>query len=286
VNNLWQHRARNTFSVAIICLSFLIVGVFLSLSNNLQHAAEELSANMVVVFFLSPDVPAKELSSIEERIKASPSVERVRYVSRAQALDRFRKNFPELEEILKNLNANPFPPSLEATLHQKARRSDEILGFIEEIKNIHGVEDVQFNREWVEKMQSLSRLARAVGFFLGGILVLASFFIISNVIRLNVFARKGEIEILRLVGATNTFIRIPFLLEGLTLGLLGSALSLALLWALVRLFPIYLGHSLGALQEIINFRFLSVPQALTMVVGSALMGILGSLSSLSRFLKI
>ncbi|MEW5901769.1 MAG: permease-like cell division protein FtsX [Acidobacteriota bacterium] len=271
--------------MTIICLSFLIVGVFLSLSNNLQFVANELSANMVVVFFLSPDVSAKDLSLIEERVKTSPSVERVRYVSRAQALERFRNNFPELEEILKNLNVNPFPSSLEATLLQDARKSDDILGFIEEIRNIHGVEDVQFNREWVEKMQSLSRLARAVGFFLGGILILASFFIISNVIRLNVFARKGEIEILRLVGATNTFIRIPFLLEGITLGILGSVLSLGLLLVLIRLFPLYLGDSLGALQGIINFRYLSLPQSLSMLVGSALMGTLGSLTSLSRFLK-
>jgi cell division transport system permease protein len=286
VNNLWQHRTRNLFSVTIICLSFLIVGVFLSLSNNLQFVADELSANMVVVFFLSPDLPAKDLSLIEDRIKASPSVDRIHYVSRSEALERFRKSFPELKDILLNLSVNPFPPSLEATLHQDARKSDDILGFIEEIKNIHGVEDVQFNREWVEKMQSLSRLARAVGFFLGGILVLASFFIISNVIRLNVFARKGEIEILRLVGATNTFIRIPFLLEGITLGILGSVFSLCLLFVLVKLFPLYLGHSLGALQEIINFRYLSLPQSLVLLTGSALMGILGSLTSLSRFLKI
>jgi cell division transport system permease protein len=164
--------------------------------------------------------------------------------------------------------------------------SDEILGFIEEIKNINGVEDVQFNRDWVQKMQSLSRLAKALGFFLGGILILASFFIISNVIRLNVFSRKGEIEILRLVGATNSFIRLPFLLEGFTLGILGSGLSLVLLFLLIRLFPLYLGHSLGAVQELINFRYLSLSQSLSLVAGSALMGVVGSLSSLSRFLKI
>jgi cell division transport system permease protein len=135
-------------------------------------------------------------------------------------------------------------------------------------------------------MQSLSRLARAVGFFLGGILILASFFIISNVIRLNVFARKSEIEILRLVGATNTFIRFPFFMEGITLGVLGSSLSLALLFLLIKLFPLYLGDSLGALQEMVNFRYLSLSQSLTMILGGAVMGLLGSLSSLSRFLKI
>jgi cell division transport system permease protein len=106
------------------------------------------------------------------------------------------------------------------------------------------------------------------------------------VIRLNVFARQGEIEILRFVGATNAFIRLPFLLEGVTLGILGSTLSLGLLFLLVKLFPLYLGHSLGALQEIINFRYLSMSQALGMILGGIFMGGLGSFSSLSRFLKI
>jgi cell division transport system permease protein len=277
---------RNLFSITIICLSFLIVGIFFSLSNNLQHIAQRLSENMVVAFFLDPGASAKDAKAVEDRVRASPSVIRVNRVSREQALERFRKNFPELEEILQNLNTNPFPASLEATLKKDAFMSESILGWIAEIKSLPGVQDVQFNRDWVEKMRSLSRLARAVGFFLGGILILASFFIISNVIRLNVFSRRGEIEILRLVGATNTFIRLPFLLEGMTLGILGSALSLGLLYLLVKLFPLYLGQSLGALQEMISFRYLSLSQSLSLVAGSALMGLVGSLSSLSRFLKI
>ncbi|MFZ2054702.1 MAG: permease-like cell division protein FtsX [Candidatus Aminicenantales bacterium] len=286
MNNLWQYRTRNLLSITIICLSFLILGVFFSLSNNLQHIADQTSENMMVVFFLSPNATVADLSHIEQRIRSSPYVVRVNRVSSQQARERFQKNFPELREILQNLGTNPFPPSFEATLQKKAFMSNEILGFIEDIKNTKGVEDVQFNRDWVQKMQSLSRLARAIGFFLGGILILASFFIVSNVIRLNVFARQGEIEILRFVGATNTFIRLPFLLEGVTLGILGSTLSLGLLFLLVKLFPLYLGHSLGALQEIINFRYLSLSQALGIVLGGVLMGGLGSLSSLSRFLKI
>ncbi len=286
MNNLWQYRVRNLLSATIIALSFLIVGVFFSLSNNLQFLASRLAENMVVAFFLNPGISAREQARVEEVIKASPGVAHVKFVSREEALARFQKSFPELEDILKNLGSNPFPASYEAVLQKKAFLSEEALGLIEDIKALPGVEDVQFNRDWVKKMQSLSRLARAIGFFLGGILILASFFIISNVIRLNVFARKNEIEILRLVGATNTFIRLPFLLEGLSLGVLGSALSLALLSILIKLFPLYLGQSLGVLQEFINFRYLSLSQCISLIIGSALMGLLGSLSSLSRFLKI
>jgi len=241
---------------------------------------------MTVVFFLKPEISLIEREQVEKSLHASPSVVRVEYVSREKALERFRRNFPELEDILRNLNTNPFPASVEATLEKDAAQSEDILAFIENIRQLPAVEDVQFNRDWVRKMQSLSRLSRAVGFFLGAILILASFFIISNVIRLNVLARHDEIEILRLVGATNTFIRLPFLLEGTILGITGSLLSLALLAILVRLFPLYLGQSLGTLQELIHFRDLSLSQSLGMVLGSAFMGCLGSLSSLARFLKI
>lgn len=277
---------RNFFSVTIICLSFLIIGIFLSLSNNLQFLARELSENLAVVFFLEKDLSTEGRQSVMRRIQASPHVNRVKYVSAEEALQRFRERFPQLKEVVADLGTNPFPASVEAVLRDKAAASSEILGFMDGLRRLPGVEDVQFNRDWVEKMRSLSRLAQAVGFFLGGILILASFFIISNVIRLNVFARKNEIEILRLVGATNTFIRMPFFLEGVTLGLLGGLLSLALIYGVIRVFPLYLGASLGALQDIVNFRFLTLGQSLSLAAGGAAMGLLGSLSSLSRFLKI
>jgi len=241
---------------------------------------------MVAVFFINTDSSEKELSQIEVILKKSPLVLDVHFVSSEQALKKFKKNFPELQEIIDNLQINPFPPSFEVILSEKSLTSDEILGFIDEVKNMIGVEDVQFNRDWVEKMQSFSRLATAVGFLLGGILILASFFIISNVIKLNVFARKGEIEILRLVGATNTFIRAPFLLEGIVMGILGGLLSLFLLFLLSKIFPLYLGTSLGVLNELINFRYLSLSQSLSLLGGGAIIGFSGSLSSLSRFLKI
>jgi cell division transport system permease protein len=151
---------------------------------------------------------------------------------------------------------------------------------------MEGINDAQFNQEWVERMHSLSRLARAVGFFLGGILVLASFFIISNIIKLNVFSRQDEIEILRLSGAPNSFIRIPFLLEGMVLGIVGGLMSLLLLFVLIALFPVYLGSSLGVLNDLINFRYLTLIQCGLLLFSCTVIGFFGSLSSLRRFLKV
>jgi cell division transport system permease protein len=272
--------------VTIICLSFLTLGIFLSLSNNLQHTARELSKNLAAVFFLEKNLPESERSTIKDALQNDPLITDVQFVSTTEALDKFQGKFPELEGIIQNLDKNPFPSSFEVTFREDKLTPTDISRLIERMRQTKGISDVQFNQEWAERMHSLSRLARAVGFFLGGILVLASFFIISNIIKLNVFSRQDEIEILRLSGATNTFIRIPFLLEGMVLGVLGGLSSLLLLFILIELFPLYIGSSLGVLDELIRFRYLSWTQCVLLIVSCAGIGFFGSLSSLSRFLKV
>lgn len=240
---------------------------------------------MVVILYLEKNLTKKEITQIEEKLKQSALITKIQFISSTQALERFLQRFPQLQGIIEDLKINPFPSSFEMAIEEKTLSPGEVESFLDEMRNTEGVEDVQFNRDWVEKMQSFSRLVRAIGFFLGGILILASFFIISNVIKLNVFARKEEIEILRTVGATDGFIRIPFLLEGVILGIVGGALSLLLLFILIKIFPFYLGKALGAFQELINFRYLSLSQIGMLIAGGALIGLLGSLSSLARFLK-
>jgi cell division transport system permease protein len=285
-NNLWQFRTRNLFSVTIICLSFLTVGIFVSLTNNLRDAARELSGNMTVAFYLDKELTAAGIEAVRREIGTPAFVESVRVVTPAEALERFKASFPELADIVTGLKANPFPASIELRVGAKASASKEVVAFVEAVGKRPGVTDVLFNQDWVEKMQGISRLAGAIGAFLGGILILTSFFIISNVVKLNVFARKNEIEILRFVGGTNLFIRVPFWLEGITLGLLGSLLSLALLFLVVKLFPVYLGASLGALQDLLKFRYPDLAQSLLLLAGGAATGFIGSATSVSKFLKV
>jgi cell division transport system permease protein len=154
------------------------------------------------------------------------------------------------------------------------------------MKEADGINEVQFNRNWLEKLMGISKIIRAIGFFLGGILVLASFFTISNVIKLNVYARQNEIEIFRLVGATNSFIKIPFIIEGLILGLMGGIFSLFFLFFTIKLFPIYLGVSYNFIKPFIVFPFLSIRHCLALLIGGGAIGLIGSLSSIGKFLKI
>lgn len=239
---------------------------------------------MVVVFFIEEKASPEDINKFQNELNNSPLITHFQFISSTEAKEQFIKKFPKLQGVVENLEINPFPPSYEATL-KKNISPNMVQPFIQKIKKLDVIQDTQYNQSWVEKMQSLSRLIQAVGFFLGGIMILASFFIISNVIKLNVMARKNEIEILRLVGATNTFIRIPFLAEGTALGIIGGFFSLFLLFLLTQFFPLYLGSSLGALNELISFRFLSLFQSLMVIISGGLTGFLGSLTSIAPFLR-
>jgi cell division transport system permease protein len=182
--NLWHFKARHAISLAIICLSFVILGVFLSLSNNLREKARVMAQNLTIVFYLDGDVTEAERLPVVEEIRRSPLVGTVRAVGADEASARFLQDFPDLKDIVLNLGANPFPPSIEVSLRDPAVPTEAVEDFISAVRRHTVVRDVQFNREWADKIASLGRLATAIGFFFGGILVLAAFFIISNVIKL------------------------------------------------------------------------------------------------------
>ncbi len=262
------------------------MGIFISLSNNLNSLATELARNLAVVVFLDKNLTPQEKDALQEKIKQSPLVAKIDYVSQEQAMTRFEQKFPDLQAILRDLGTNPFPPSLEIILQPRYSRSHLVTSFINSLKKERGVQDIQFNRDWVERIESFDRVIKAIGLFLASILLLASLFIISNVIRLSVVDRQDEISILRLVGATNNFIRFPFVLEGIILGILGSLLAIGILWLILSLFPLYVGQSLGAFREFFQLRALTSSQVLTLILGGGFIGLIGSLSSLARFLKI
>ncbi|MFQ6082138.1 MAG: cell division protein FtsX [Candidatus Aminicenantia bacterium] len=284
--SLWQNKLRNFLSVGIISLSLFIFGIFLFISDNLQEAVKGLSENLQAIFFLEKDLTKGQQKLIEEKIKDSLLIKDYIFVSKEQALARFQKNFSHLKEIVSDLEENPFPASYEVTFKKGISSSYAILSFIEEMRETKGVEEVQFNQEWVEKLLGVSKIIKVIGFFLGGILLLASFFIISNVIKLNVYARQEEIEIFRLVGATNLFIKTPFIIEGVILGIIGGLSSLMILLIVIKLFPMYLGSSYSFIKPFIVSPFLTINQSLVLILGGGIIGLIGSLTSVGKFLKV
>ena len=283
--HLRRGKTRHAVSFAVLVLSFLMAGLFLSLSNNLRSRARILSRDVAVVVYLSPSATAAERRTIEDRVRLSPLVASVRTVTPEEAGDRFLKEFPDLRDVLENLGRNPLPASIEAILRDPAGPDAPIDRMIDGLRRLPGVEDVQFNRRWSDRVRALGRLSDAVGVVVGGLLILMSIAVVSGAIRLNILSRHEEISILHLVGATNGYIRGPFLLEGLILGVAGGTVAAGLVLLTAHLFPLYLGHSLGALQDLIGFEPLSLLQAAGLIAGGGLAGLLGSLAALGRVFR-
>jgi cell division transport system permease protein len=270
----------SALSVGTIAVSLFVLGAFLTVAAHLDQAVARWSRRVQVTFYLRAEATEAERQDLEARLRAEAGVGEVEYVSRAAATERFRALFPELASLPAELGESPFPASVEATLRPDRRTLAEVERLVESLRGAPGVEEVQYDRRWIERLAAVVRLVRGVALVLGGVLAVAGVFTISNVIRLALYARQDEIDIMRLVGATRPYLRGPFLVEGVLQGALGGGLALGLLWAGVRLF---VADALAA-AELLGPAVVRLPPTVSglLVGGGALVGLLGSLVSLGR----
>jgi cell division transport system permease protein len=179
-----------------------------------------------------------------------------------------------------DLGENPFPASLEVTVRQDRQSPDEVRRLVHAFEGAPGVEEVQYDLLWIERLATAVRLVRGVGGFLGGILALAGVFTISNVIRLTVYARQDELDIMRLVGATRAYVKGPFVVEGMLQGGIGGSVAVGLLWAAFRFVAADAVAASGLVGR--TALFLPVSLRLAIILGGMAVGLVGSLVSLGR----
>ncbi|PKL77162.1 MAG: hypothetical protein CVV27_06550 [Candidatus Melainabacteria bacterium HGW-Melainabacteria-1] len=276
-----QNMARSPFMSLIVVSTMMIalstLGFLLLLLSDLNHVSEQLSTQLKIVVFVENQQDHNKLATdIEALPDVAPPVIRI---SREQALESMTKELPELKELLKE--NNPFPASLEVAVHS-AQQMEKVGS---EIRQMAGVEEVQFNQDLAEQLLQVQSGIQLVGTIIAGILILATLAIVINTIQLAVHYRHQEIEIMRLVGAPQWFIRLPFLLEGLIFGIVSSVLASTLL-VIWRLVPY------SQLQR--WFAFLPLPDTLLPLLGISalllltgiLMGILGSALAVHRYLRL
>jgi cell division transport system permease protein len=201
-------------------------------------------------------------------------------VTREQALQRFRAMFRDLATLPDELGENPFPASLEVSIRDGHQSPADVERLAGSIAPLPGVQEVQYDLVWIQRLATAVRIARGVGGLLGGILALAGVFTISNVIRLTVYARQDELDIMRLVGATRAYVRGPFVVEGMIQGGLGGVLAVGLLWAAHRL----VARDLIAGSDLLGRAALLLPLelCLLLVLGGMAVGLVGSMVSLGR----
>ena len=266
-------------SVAAIAFSLYTTGLYGLVSLNFRQSLEGLAERVEIVAFLMRGTPAETITLAAQDIAQFPEVLEVTYVTEDQALARAREELEEFRESYRDLAMNPLPASLEIRLKPPHRSAAAARQVADRLAGFPFIDDVRYGREWVERLDQIRRLARAVQLVIGFAFALVAIAIIGVTIRISVFQRAREIAIMRLVGATNGFIRGPFVLEGAVKGVLGGAAALALCWVSFAAFRTGLGGDLP------NLRFFSTGDMALILLFGTLIGLLGSLISVGRHLR-
>jgi len=285
----WQNfRANqnlNFLSIGIITFAFFILGLFLLVAKNLELVVEKWGEQIQLVIFLKENVQEQTLKALKQRLEEREEVKEISYITKEEALARLRKILGARSGLLEGLERNPLPASFEIQLNKKYRNLDFIQSLALELKTEPAVEEVFYGQQWLKNFLTLVRIFRILTLAIGGLIFLAGGFIIYNTVKLTVYSRREEIGIMKLVGATDHFLRIPFLLEGITQAVSASLLSLFLLWVfwLIVHRGLEVPFQLFALSGI---SFLDSGQILGMIASAGVLGILGSMVSFQEFLRV
>jgi cell division transport system permease protein len=217
-------------SAGMIALSLFLLGLFGIVAYNIREVLERVEARVEVVAYLKDDAVPEMVNAARAEIGKHPTVREVRYISREQALQKARAELPEFRAIFGAIDQNPLPASLEISLQPGQQGPEPVKAVADRVAAFPFVEDVRYGSEWLDKVYLLRRVAAAATLVLGTAFAIVAALIIGAAVRISIFARRDEIAIMRLVGATDGFVKRPFLIEGLTTGVIGGLLALAATW--------------------------------------------------------
>jgi cell division transport system permease protein len=282
LRSLWKGRRSGLLSTGTITVALFVLGAFLLVTANLERLGAEWSSAAEMSVYLADDVTPERLRSIEALLAPGDVVASHEYVSKAAALGRFRKMFSELAGAVDGLGENPLPASFEVRLQPRAASSGAVEALGAKLRQAGGVADVRYDRQWLDRLLTAIAIVRGVGIALGTFLTIAAALTVANVVRLALYARRDELDIMELVGAPQAFIRGPFVMEGVLqggVGALAAVVVLAVVFFSVR------GRYLQPLASAINLssiRFLPIGACLLLVVGGMVVGCLGGAVAATR----
>jgi cell division transport system permease protein len=269
-----------TVAVALALLAFFAIAVL-----NVQQLTASWGENLAIVAYLD-DVPDKKVvKSWAKEIESYPEVASVSYVSRKDAFERFRKRLGEDADLVEGLGPEVLPASLEIALADDWRNESALTAVVDRLRKDNRFDDLQYGQGWLEKLEAFLLLLRVSGSALGGFLVFAALVIVANTIKLTLYARQDELEAMTMVGGTSLFIKLPYLIEGALQGLMGGLTALGLSFLA---FQVILQKSLGSLLLITGIdtiHFLPPIWQGMLIVGGGLIGLLGSLFALRKFVR-
>ena len=278
IRNRWMTFA----SIGTVAVSLFVLGVFLILVMNMNKMASSLESQVQISVYINDNLPEQGRNEIEKMTRAMKSVSAVEYVPREEALKKLQERLGENKKILDALGeTNPLPNSFLVTVTS----ADDVKKTAAAISDLYGVDEVKYGQDVAANLFELTHLIRFFGLILMGLLLFATVFIISNTIRLTVFARREEIAIMKYVGATDWFIRWPFIFEGVALGTIGGGVSALALRSFYSAMTEKIYESLAFFPMVEQYPFMNYV-TIALICAGIFIGILGSTVSLKRFMEV
>ena len=269
-------KGMSVASTLIMSMALLMLAMFTLVTVNLQGVARSFRSEIEVRVFLKEKLGVEAIEGLRQRLLEHEGVQSVAFISKDAALEEFRAQLGKDRDLLEVLEENPLPPSLRITMREADRRSDKLQLLAGWLRELPEVDEVRYGDQWVQRLEEYVRVFMVLDLVVGGIVLVSALFVISNTVRLTVLARSRTIEVMRLVGATNWFIRLPFLMEGAVQGAVAGGLAMGVLWAAHHYAVRYVGP----------LAFYDPVQIAGFVLLCSGVCAMGSLTSLRRFLRL
>ena len=285
LRNMRQSPVLSLASVATVAVALALLAFFAIAVLNVQQLTASWGENLAIVAYLDNVPDKKVVNGWAKEIENYPEVASVSYVSRKEAFERFRKRLGEDADLVEGLGPDVLPASLEISLADDWRNESALTAVVDRLRKDNRFDDLQYGQGWLEKLEAFLLLLRVSGSALGGFLVFAALVIVANTIKLTLYARQDELEAMTMVGGTSLFIKLPYLIEGALQGLMGGLTALGLSFLA---FQVILQKSLGSLLLITGIdtiHFLPPIWQGLLIVGGGLIGLLGSLFALRKFVR-
>ncbi|HEX4346975.1 MAG TPA: ABC transporter permease [Vicinamibacterales bacterium] len=275
--SLWRGRQSGLLSTATIAVALFVLGGFLLVTSNLERLGVEWSRAAEISVYLDEGITDAQLTAVERSLAPGDTIASFEFVSKAEALARFKQTFADLAATVDSLGANPLPASFEVRLVPLPNAQSTVESLATRLKQTPGVADVRYDRQWLDRLLGAVGLVRIVGLVLGVILTCAAALTVANVVRLALYARRDELEIMHLVGAPGVYVRGPFIMEGVLQGGVGALVALAVLAGVFLAVRSRYLASIAAALNLSSVRFLPLELCGLLLIGGMAVGCIGGI---------
>ncbi len=281
--SVFRNFSLSIASITCIAITLILVSISLIASSNVNHFTESIENELTIVTYLKSDVDEEKANEIEDKIRSMSSFESLEFKSKDTWKEEIKSSLGELDSIIENMDENPLYDSILV----KVKNVSDLKATTNAINEIEGVESATYGKDSVDQMIGIFRIVQHASLVIVIALILVTAFLISNTIRLTIYSRRSEIEIMRLVGTSNAAIKLPFEFEGLFLGILGSVIPILItIYAYIISYDYTGGYIFSHMIQLVKPSELLLNVSLILVIIGGLVGMLGSWHAVRKYLKI